>query len=90
MINQINSTQKDEKIKRSIQLRESKISNTEISNISSISNFLIDTENPKKSSQNNSLNSVLCLTETNSEGKNMITIKLSKEKKKYRNRISSC
>ena len=81
MINQINSTQKDEKVKRSIQLRESKISNTEISNISSISNFLIDTENPKKSSQNNSLNSVLCLTETNSEGKNMITIKLSKEKK---------
>lgn len=81
MINQIKSTQKDEKILKSIQLRESKISNTEISNISSISNFLIDTENPKKPSQNSSLNSVLCLTESNSRGKNMIMIKLPKEKK---------
>ena len=68
MINQTKSIQRKEKREHSARNKDSsklKISNTEISNISSISNFFMETENNKKqSSNNNSFISLLGITDS--------------------------
>ena len=82
MINQTKSIQRKEKREHSARNKDSsklKISNTEISNISSISNFFMETENNKKqSSNNNSFVSLLGITDNSFQkrNKNIVSIKL--------------
>ena len=84
MINQTKSIQRKEKREHSARNKDSsklKISNTEISNISSISNFFMETENNKKqSSNNNSFISLLGITDNSFQkrNKNIVSIKLGK------------
>lgn len=85
MIKATKPIQRKEKREHSACNKESsklKISNTEISNISSISNFFMETENNKKeSSNNNSFSSLLGITDNSFQkrNKNIVSIKLENQ-----------